>query len=82
MVSQIYMWLGQIYTVYVIRYTFAQTLIVLTPNSASPQGPWTADEQTDILIGIENADEFTQANLDEKRIAYSVGVMYSKYYLT
>jgi hypothetical protein len=60
-------------------YTFAQTLIVLTPNSASPQGPWEAGEQTDILIGIENADDFTQANLDEKRIAYSVGVMYNKF---
>lgn len=60
-------------------YTFAQTIIVLTPNSASPVGPWAAEEQTDILIGIENADDFTQENLNSNRIQYSVGVMYNRF---
>ena len=29
-----------------------------------------------ILIGIENDDDFTQANIDSGRVAYSVGIIY------
>jgi len=57
-------------------YTFAQTFIVLAPNSHSPSGPWTAGEVTDILVGIENYDEFTAEKVDSGEIAYSVGLIY------
>ena len=59
------------------RYTFAQTFVVLTPNAYSPQGEnWSNGDQTDILIGIENYDDFTQANIDAGVVAYSVGIIY------
>jgi len=57
-------------------YTFAQTLIVLEPNSATPTGPWTEGDVDNVLIGIENHDDFTQANIDSGRVAYSVGIIY------
>ena len=60
----------------VTRYTFAQTLIVLSPNEFSPTEQWSNGDQTDILIGIENYDEFTQANIDAGIVAYSVGIIY------
>lgn len=61
-------------------YTFAQTFVVLTPNSHSPKGEnWSNGDQTDILIGIENYDDFTQANIDAGVVAYSVGIIYDRF---
>jgi len=60
-------------------YTFAQTFVVLSPNAYSPQGPWSNGDQTDILIGIENYDDFTQANIDAGVVAYSVGIIYDQF---
>ena len=53
-------------------------MIVLEPNSATPTGPWTEGDVDNVLIGIENHDDFTQANIDSGRVAYSVGIIYSK----
>ena len=39
---------------------------------------WSNGDQTDILIGIENYDDFTQANIDAGVVAYSVGIIYGK----
>lgn len=60
------------------HYTFAQTLIVLEPNSATPTGPWKEGDIDNVLVGIENHDDFTQANIDSGRVAYSVGIIYDK----
>ena len=70
-----------VHLIYVIlfSYTFAQTLIVLEPNSATPTGPWTEGDVDNVLIGIENHDDFTQANIDSGRVAYSVGIIYGTY---
>ena len=51
-------------------------MIVLEPNSATPTGPWTEGDVDNVLIGIENHDDFTQANIDSGRVAYSVGIIY------
>lgn len=56
-------------------YTFAQSFIVLRPNALSPQGPFEVGSVTNVLIGIENASEFTQANIDLGVVAYSVGYL-------
>ena len=40
---------------------------------------WSNGDQTDILIGIENYDDFTQANIDAGVVAYSVGIIYGKF---
>ena len=29
-----------------------------------------------VLVGIENHDDFTQANIDSGRVAYSIGIIY------
>ena len=51
-------------------------MIVLEPNSATPTGPWTEGDVDNVLIGIENHDDFTQANIESGRVAYSVGIIY------
>lgn len=56
-------------------YTFAQTMIVLTPNAMTPQGPFAVGDITNILVGIENVDELTQANIDSGMVNYSVGYL-------
>lgn len=54
-------------------YTFATTIIALKPNAMSPPGPFVQDEVTNILIGLENIDELTQANIDSGLVNYAVG---------
>lgn len=54
-------------------YTFAQTIIALKPNALSPAGPFAIGDVTNILIGLENIDTLTQANVDTGMINYSVG---------
>ena len=50
---------------------------MLSPNEFSPKNEnWSNGDQTDILIGIENYDDFTQANIDAGIVAYSVGIIY------
>jgi len=41
----------------------------------SPPGPFTVGEVTDILIGLENISEMTQANIDSGLVDYSVGYL-------
>ena len=41
----------------------------------SPEGPFAVGEVTDILIGLENIDDLTQANIDSGMVAYSVGYL-------
>lgn len=56
-------------------YTFATTLIALTPNAMSPQGPFSEGDITNVLIGLENISEMTQANIDSGMVHYSVGYL-------
>jgi len=56
-------------------YSFAQTMIVLKPNAMSPQGPFSVGDVTNILVGIENVDDLTQANIDSGLVHYAVGYL-------